>query len=180
MNFTFQKYPDSTSTPDFGSKNPWGTKRASKKETELGFDGGDEGLNYRFFNQAESGYKGSDINSDNGSDDSEVSAENAFLGLENLFACRKLCKKDLGGASTLRQCIRACKGKGPKKSALKGMDAESQAKMADALAKSSSELDTPPKSNKMIWIIVGIVAVIGIAVLIYFLTRNKAVPVATV
>ena len=152
-------------------KSPW----------ESRWDGGDPGLNYRFWDR-ENGYKGSEIDS---ADDDEIESEEAAF-LDGLFACRRQCKKDKGGYPSLRTCIRACKGKGPKKSALKGMEAEANLKMADALAK-MSQPDAPDQqeqaakssgsSKTMIWIIVGIVAVIGIAVLIYFLTRKKAVPV---
>jgi hypothetical protein len=138
------------------------------------FDGGDNGLNYRFFDQAENGYTGKDI----------VEEEAAFL--DNLFACRRQCKGDLGGASSLRNCIRDCKGKGPRKSALKGKEADTNAQMAAALTAlasdggnaSAARKSESGGSSKTIWIVVGIVVVIAIAVGIYFLTRNKAVPVS--
>jgi hypothetical protein len=133
---------------------------------EDNFNGGDPGLQYRFWNQAENGYKGSQI-------DGGTPEEAAFL--DNLFACRKQCKDDLGGASNLRDCIRNCKGKGLTKSALKTKEAETSAKMADALSK-AAEPEVAPKSNKTLWIVVGIVAVIIIALIIYFL-RKKSVPV---
>ena len=138
------------------------------------FDGGDDGLNYRFFDQAENGYTGKDV----------VEEEADFLG--NLFACRRQCKADQGGYPSLRQCIRACKGKGPTRSALKGKEADTNAQMAAALTAlasdkgkdSASRASSGGGSSKtIIWVVVGIVAVIAIALLIYFLTRNKAVPV---
>lgn len=148
---------------------------------ENSFDGGDNGLQYRFWNQAENGYASSDI----ASDDAEILAEEAaFLGLENLFACRKQCKADLGGASSLRTCIRNCKGKGPKASVRKGMEAETSSKMADALTKMAGEGEAQASrdaagSSKTVWIVVGVIAaLIIIGLLIYFLTRKKAeVPV---
>lgn len=142
---------------------------------ETNFNGGDPWLQYRFWNQAENGYNGSEL----GSDDAEIVAEEeAFLGLENLFRCRKECKADLGGASNLRDCIRTCKGKGLRGSALKTKEAETADKVAESL-KLMAQPEQPAKSSStMVWVIVGIVAVIGISLLIYFLTRNKAVPVA--
>ena len=150
----------------------------NKKGNESRWDGGNPGLNYRFWDMAEdSGYKGKEV----AGDDKEAENEEAAF-LDNLFACRRQCKGDLGGASSLRTCIRACKGKGPKASAIKGLEAQTQAQMAASLAKMSEpDADqasrTAGGSSKTIWIIVGIVGVIGIAVLIYFLTRKKAVPV---
>jgi hypothetical protein len=137
------------------------------------FDGGDDGLNYRFFDQDENGYTGND-----------VVEEADFLG--NLFACRRQCKADQGGYPSLRQCIRACKGKGPTRSALKGKEADTNAQMAAALTalasdkgnNSAARESSGGSSKTIIWVVVGIVAVIAIALLIYFLTRNKAVPVA--
>jgi len=177
MNFAFQKFPNATSTPDFNSLNPWG-KREVRTARESGFDGGDPGLQYRFWNQAENGYSGG---SDTDRADAEVLAEEeAFLGLENLFACRKKCKKDQGGFSSLRTCIRDCKGKGLKKSALKTKEAETADKMADALRllAAPEQPVVVAKSNTMIWVVVGILAVIIISLIIYFLTRKKAEVVA--
>jgi hypothetical protein len=177
MNFVFQKMPKNTSTPDFNSLNPWG-KPARKRESN--FDGGDPGLQYRFWNMAENGYAGSDIDNS----DSEVLAEEAaFLGLENLFACRKQCKADQGGYPSLRQCIRACKGKGPTQSALKAKDLEIQNKMAESLTQSNN---APPvaggssKTTMLMWVIVSIVALIIIGLIIYFLTRKKEAPAVAV
>ncbi len=143
---------------------------------ENGFDGGDAGLQYRFFNQAENNYSGSDIDKA----DSEILAEEAaFLGLENLFACRKQCKGDLGGASSLRQCIRNCKGKGLTKSALKTEDQKTQSKMAETLQILAAAPQQQPvaKSNTMLWVIVGIVVVIIVALIIYFATKKNEVAV---
>ena len=142
---------------------------------ELNFKGGDPGLNYRFWNQAENGYASSDM-----ADDTEVLAEEAaFLGLENLFACRKQCKKDLGGASSLRLCIRACKGKGLTSSAQKTKDLDIQEKMAESLRQMSvPEPTVPAKSNTVLWVVLGVVAVIIIALVIYFMTRKKVEVVA--
>lgn len=169
MNFAFS----GEMVPGMGNNS---SLRAINRYTgkELNFDGGDKGLQYRFWNQAESGYAAPDISSD----DAEVLAEEAaFLGLENLFACRKQCKKDQGGYPSLRQCIRACKGKGPTSSALKAKDLEIQEKIASALTQSNTEAErtTSGGSSKTIWIVVGvIVALIVIGLLIYFLTRKKA------
>jgi len=142
---------------------------------ELNFRGGDPGLQYRFWNQAENGYASSDIDRA----DAEIIAEEAaFLGLENLFACRKQCKKDLGGASSLRNCIRDCKGKGLTKSALKTKEAETEAIMAQSLSKltanDSAVSEAASKSKTMLWVIVGIVVLIIISLVIYFMTRKKA------
>lgn len=144
-----------------------------KKIGENNFDGGDPGLQYRFWDQqADSGYSASDINE---------AEEQAFLGLENLFACRKQCKSDLGGAANLRDCIRSCKGKGLRKSALKTKEAQTQEELAKALTKMAEPGQEPANGggkNVMLWVVVGFMALVIIGLLIYFLTRKKAVPVA--
>jgi hypothetical protein len=155
------------------------TNRVTGKQFggETNFDGGDAGLQYRFWNQAENGYKGSSIsNSELDSADDEISAEEAaFLGLENLFACRRQCKGDLGGASSLRQCIRNCKGKGLKNSALKTKDLEIQQQMAEALKTAAAPAPEPEtkKTNTVLWVVLSVVVLVIIILLIYFLTRKK-------
>lgn len=153
------------------------TNRVTGKQFggEANFDGGDPGLQYRFWNQAENGYNGSSISkSELTSADDEIAAEEAaFLGLENLFACRRQCKGDLGGASNLRQCIRNCKGKGLKNSALKTKDLEIQQQMAEALKAAAAPAPEPKKTNTVLWVVLSIVVLVIIILLIYFLTRKK-------
>ena len=85
----------------------------------------------------------------------------------------------MGGHSNLRDCIRACKGKGLRKSALKTKEAETQQQLAEALTRMADPGQEPEKkSNVMIWVVVGFMALVIIGLLIYFLTRKKAVPVA--
>lgn len=135
-----------------------------KPMVDSNYSGGDPGLQYRFWNQQEDSYSASDINQ---------MEEEAFLGLENIFACRKQCKVDLGGHSSLRDCIRACKGKGLKKSALKTKEAETQEKLAEAMSKMAAPEEPQQKSNVMMWVVIGFMALVIIGLLIYFLTRKK-------
>ena len=145
-----------------------------KKLGESNFSGGDPGLQYRFWNQAENGYASSDIE-----DDIEASSEEAAF-LDNVFKCRRQCKSDQGGFPSLRTCIRACKGKGLTGSALKTKDLEIQQQMAAALtaaasdSSSSSTQRTSGGSKTALWIILGVVALIIIAAVIYFVMRKKA------
>lgn len=136
---------------------------------ENSYDGGNPGLNYRFWNeQADSGYA-----SDS---DAEILEEAAFL---NLFPCRKHCKETVGKGPNFRNCLRECRGKGPKKSVIAAKEAETQSQLASALSKMSSEpTDTGASSGggskTIIWVIVSVVALLIIGLLIFFLMRKKA------
>lgn len=140
---------------------------------EANYSGGNAGLNYRFWNQqADSGYAGSDVSAN----EEMLLEEAAFL---NLFPCRKHCKETVGKGPNFRACLRECRGKGPTKSAIAGKEAETQAQLAGALAKMASEPDsgaarTSGGSKTIIWVVVGVVGLLIIGLLIFFLTRKKA------
>jgi hypothetical protein len=99
-----------------------------------------------------------------------------------LFPCRKECKQKLGGekGQAFRECLRECRGKGPKKSALKGMQAESDAELAAALKQISQP--TPEDAARMsadsgkktMYIILGVVVVAIIGISVWLLTKKKA------
>lgn len=154
------------SFPNLKMKN-----RYTGSPVENNFDGGDPGLNYRFWNQqADSGYAGVDVD--------EMSEEAAFL--DNLFPCRKHCKETVGKGPNFKSCLRECRGKGLTKSALKTKEAETQAQLAAALSKMAetptedAAARTSSSSSKVIiWVVVGVLALAIIGVLIYFLTRKK-------
>lgn len=142
---------------------------------ETNYDGGNAWLNYRFWNQqADSGYAGSDVSANEGA----LLEEAAFL--DNLFPCRKSCKEKVGKGPDFRNCLRECRGKGPKKSVIAAKEAETQAQLAAALTKMASEPDSSAArtsgagSKTIIWVIVGVLGLAIIGVLIYFLTRKKA------
>jgi hypothetical protein len=137
---------------------------------EPGFSGGDPGLNYRFLNIPES-------NENNYSKDrmpeAPMYSEEADF---SLFPCRKECKEKLGGKGFgFRDCIRTCKGKGPRKSILKGKDLDIQDKAVTSLSADDSVSREMQQEggNKTMWIIIGSLVVVGIAIAIYFLTRKK-------
>ena len=133
--------------------------------SESNFQGGDPGLNYRFLNipeDNENNYAGSQL----------LNEEEGFT----LFPCRKACKEKLGGKGPgFRDCLRECRGKGPRKSKQAEMDAAIQAQAVAALsANDTSRQGESGGSKTWIWIVLGVVVLIGVGVGIYFLARKKA------
>jgi len=132
---------------------------------ESNYQGGDPGLNYRFLNipeDNENNYAGSQL----------LNEEENFT----LFPCRKACKEKLGGKGPgFRDCLRECRGKGPRKSKQAEMDAAIQAQAVAALsANDTSRQGEAGGSKTWIWIVLGVVVLIGVGVGIYFLARKKA------
>lgn len=143
-----------------------GMELMNKKE-DSSWDGGDPGLNYRFQSVPED-------NENNYT--SKQLEENGFL--DGLFPCRKACKEKLGGRGFgFRDCLRECKGKGLSKSQLKTKDLEIQQQLAQSLSQDSGAGartgEEEGGSKTFIIIIVAAIAVIGIGLAIYFLTRKK-------
>lgn len=140
---------------------------------ESGFSGGDPGLNYRFLNIPES-------NENNYSSKDKMPPAPKFSEEADfsLFPCRKECKEKLGGKGFgFRDCIRECKGKGPRRSVLKGKDLEIQDKAVTSLGADDSvsrEMQPEGGSKKTMWIIIIAVVVVGIGVAAYFLMRKKS------
>lgn len=132
---------------------------------DLSFDGGDPGLNYRFLSVPE-------YNENNYTANQVLGDEENFT----LFPCRKSCKEKLGGTGAgFRDCLRECRGKGPRKSKQAEIDAELQAKAIAALSQDGSTSRQGQGGSKTwIWILIGILALIGVGVGIYFLARKKA------
>jgi hypothetical protein len=141
-----------------------GMELMNKKE-DSSWDGGDPGLNYRFQSVPED-------NENNYT--SKQLDESSF----DLFPCRKDCKEKLGGRGFgFRDCLRECKGKGLSKSQLKTKDLEIQQQLAQSLSQDSGAGaktgEEEGGSKTFIIIIVAAIAVIGIGLAIYFLTRKK-------
>lgn len=135
--------------------------------SQSNFQGGDPGLNYRFLNipeDNENNYAGNQLLDD----------EENFT----LFPCRKSCKEKLGGKGPgFRDCLRECRGKGPTKSKQAQIDAEIQAKAVASLTEqdsSSSSKKDGGGSKTIIWVVLGLIVLIGVGVGIYFLARKKA------
>jgi LPXTG-motif cell wall-anchored protein len=131
---------------------------------ESNFQGGDPGLNYRFYESEdnENNYAGSQL----------LNEEEGFT----LFPCRKSCKEKLGGKGPgFRDCLRECRGKGPRKSKQAAMDAALQAQAIAALSANDTARQKETGGSKtLIWIVLGVVVLIGVGVGIYFLARKKA------
>jgi hypothetical protein len=169
--------------PNMGSSN-FGNlnikNRYTGKSLENNFDGGDPWLQYRFWNMAENGYNRSTDYDAYDKIDLDASEEPQFLG--NLFPCRRDCKEKLGGKGAgFRECLRQCRGKGDKKSVLATKDADTQAKIAEALNKmadadaADSQRQAGSSNTKTIlWVVLGIVFVAIIIAIIYFINRNKS------
>ena len=138
----------------------------SGNNLESNFQGGDPGLNYRFLNipeDNENNYAGSQL----------LDEEEGFT----LFPCRKACKEKLGGKGPgFRDCLRECRGKGPRKSKQAEIDAALQAQAIAALSSnpSASRQGETGGSKTWIWIVLGVVVLIGVGVGVYFLARKKA------
>ncbi len=145
----------------------------TKKESS--FDGGDAGLNYRFLSVPEG--------NENNYTDNQLVSESDFALFDKVFPCRAACKEKLGGKGFgFRDCLRECRGKGPKKSVLKAKDLEIQQQMANALSQQAAASnrekeggdDTSSSGSKtFIWIILAIIILAAIGFGVYFLTRKK-------
>lgn len=100
----------------------------------------------------------------------------------SLFPCRKECKEKLGGekGQGFKECLRECRGKGPKKSSLKGMQAQTDAQLAAALGQISqptgddSARMSAASGKKTMYIILGVVVVAIIGISVWLLTKKKA------
>lgn len=141
-----------------------GMELMNKKE-DSSWDGGDPGLNYRFQSVPE----------DN---ENNYTAKQLDESSFDLFPCRKACKEKLGGKGFgFRDCLRECRGKGLSKSQLKTKDLEIQQQLAQSLAQNSGDTSRTGEeeggSKTFIIIIVAAVAIIGIGLAIYFLSRKK-------
>jgi LPXTG-motif cell wall-anchored protein len=145
---------------------------------ESSYSGGDAGLNYRFLNVPESN-ENNYSSKDRMPDPPKRFEEEADF---SLFPCREQCKKELGGKGFgFRDCIRECKGKGPRKSVLKGKDLAIQENAVKALSDDDTQRTAQEEqtgSKKTMWIIIGSLVVVGIAIAVYFLTRKKTEAVA--
>lgn len=139
-----------------------------KKFGESNFSGGDAGLQYRFWNPAENNYSSADID-----DDKEASSEEANF-MEHIFKCKDKCKSDLGGYSTMRDCVRACKSNKGK------VETITPVQPVVKVIESSYDPTELPKSkvgvgsNKSLWIVIVLLVAIIIGLLIYFKTKNKS------
>lgn len=98
----------------------------------------------------------------------------------SLFPCRKECKEKLGGekGQAFRECLRECRGKGPKKSKLREIQAQTDAEMAEALKQISQPTGnetarTGGSSNTTLYIILGVVAVAVIGISIWLLKKKS-------
>jgi hypothetical protein len=158
---------------NFGNLNI--KNRYTGRSLENNFDGGDPGLQYRFFNMADNGY-----DTGSGTDKYDDLEASEFLG--NLFPCRRDCKEKLGGKGEgFRDCLRQCRGKGLRKSALATKDSDTQAQIAEALKKmadsdaaESSQRQAEGGTKTILWVVLGIVFVAIIIAVIYFINKNKA------
>ena len=99
-----------------------------------------------------------------------------------LFPCRKECKEKLGGekGQAFRECLRECRGKGPKKSKLKGLEAQTDAQMAAALQQISQPTDDDSSrmadagGKKTLYIVLAVVVLGIIGLSVWLLTKKKA------
>jgi hypothetical protein len=129
------------------------------------FSGGDAGLQYRFWNPAENGYASSDIE-----DDKEASSEEGKF-FDNMLKCRKQCQSDKGGYSTLRDCIKACKGKGVQPPEVKKEVEIRQVPESSYVVTPSTDTPNP---NKSMWIVISLLAAIILAMIIYLYWKKNS------
>lgn len=159
--FSGQMVPGMGRNASFTATNRY----TGKKLGESNFSGGDAGLQYRFWNPAENNYSSADID-----DDKEASSEEANF-MEHIFKCKNKCKSDLGGYSTMRDCVRACKSnKGKVETTIKPI--ESSAYVVTEPTKDDVKEGIRP--NKTLWIVIILLVAIIIGLLIYFKTKNKS------
>lgn len=160
--FSGQMVPGMGRNASFTATNRY----TGKKLGESNFSGGDAGLQYRFWNPAENNYSSADID-----DDKEASSEEANF-MEHIFKCKNKCKSDLGGYSTMRDCVRACKSnKGKVETTIKPI-IESSAYVVTEPTKDDVKEGVRP--NKTLWIVIVLLVAIIIGLLIYFKTKNKS------
>ncbi len=160
--FSGQMVPGMGRNASFTATNRY----TGKKLGESNFSGGDAGLQYRFWNPAENNYSSSDIE-----DDKEASSEEANF-MEHIFKCKNKCKSDLGGYSTMRDCVRACKSN---KGKVETPPAQPVVRIVESSSyNESSDNKEKTTSNKTLWIIITLLAAIIIGLLIYFKTKNKS------
>lgn len=142
-----------------------GMELMNRKE-DSSWDGGDPGLNYRFQSVPE----------DNENNYTSKQLDESDF---DLFPCRKQCKEKLGGKGFgFRDCLRECRGKGLSKSQLKTKDLEVQQQLIQAMNQDSGAgartgEEEGGGSKASIIIVIAAIAVIGIGLAIYFLTRKK-------
>ncbi len=119
----------------------------------------------------------------------QIGAEFSYTGAtgqneENdfsLFPCRKACKDKVGKGAEFRNCLRECRGKGPKKSALRGMDSETDAELAEALKQASSDDSSSARTsggsgNTIMWIVIAVLILGIIGFGIYLMKKKKVQP----
>lgn len=98
-----------------------------------------------------------------------------------MFPCRKECKEKLGGekGQAFKECLRECRGKGPKKSKLKGIQVQTDAEM-DRLFQQISQptgddsARMADSGKKTLYIVLGVVVLGIIGLSIWLLTKKKA------
>lgn len=160
--FSGQMVPGMGRNASFTATNRY----TGKKLGESNFSGGDPGLQYRFWNPAENNYSSSDIE-----DDKEASSEEANF-MEHIFKCKSKCKSDLGGYSTMKDCIRACKSnKGKVETTIKPVTESSYVVTTDQ----NTEIKEGVRPNRTLWITIIILVAIIIGLLIYFKTKKSEV-----
>lgn len=159
--FSGQMVPGMGRNASFTATNRY----TGKKLGESNFSGGDPGLQYRFWNPAENNYSSSDIE-----DDKEASSEEANF-MEHIFKCKSKCKSDLGGYSTMKDCIRACKSNKGK--------VETTVKIKPVAESSYAEPEnnqiSPDKTLRILRIIIFLLIVLFIGLIIYFKTKESKV-----
>ena len=159
--FSGQMVPGMGRNASFTATNRY----TGKKLGESNFSGGDAGLQYRFWNPAENNYSSSDIE-----DDKEASSEEANF-MEHIFKCKNKCKSDLGGYSTMRDCVRACKSNNGK---VETPPTQPIVRIVESSSYDDSSDKAKTTSNKTLWIVITLLAAIIIGLLIYFKTKNKS------
>lgn len=159
--FSGQMVPGMGRNASFTATNRY----TGKKLGESNFSGGDAGLQYRFWNPAENNYSSADIE-----DDKEASSEEANF-MEHIFKCKDKCKSDLGGYSTMRDCVRACKSN-------KGKVETTIVKPVESsyvpLYPEVKEIKEGVRPNRTLWIVIILLIAFIIGLLIYFKTKNKS------
>jgi hypothetical protein len=90
--------------------------------------------------------------------------------LDNLFPCQNECAGTTG--ADRKACLRDCRGKGMTKSQIKTTEAQTDAKLAEAMAALAKQPTTSSSGNTVLWIAVIVFVLALVGFLIWFFMRK--------